>query len=128
LVQQTTSGITIKVETAYQANQSDLANSEYIFAYRITIVNNNKQAVQLLSRVWQIVDGCGQIRKVEGLGVVGEQPVIKPFESYVYTSACQLPTEVGKMSGYYNMIDLYNHQNFIVTIPSFQLVAPFIHN
>ncbi len=128
MVQQVTNGVSVSVETFYQAAQSNPVNSEYLFAYRITIENLSAVPVQLLSRHWYIVDSNGSNREVEGEGVVGEQPIIDPGESYQYVSAANLRSEIGKMYGTYSMVSLYDKKGFTVNIPEFQLVAPFKMN
>lgn len=128
MVQQVTNGVSVSVETFYQAAQSNPVNSEYLFAYRITIENLSAVPVQLLSRHWYIVDSNGSNREVEGEGVVGEQPIIEPGESYQYVSAANLRSEIGKMFGTYNMVSMYDKKSFTVNIPEFQLVAPFKMN
>jgi ApaG protein len=124
MVQRVTEGVNIMVETFYQPDQSNPANSEYLFSYRITIENLTDHPVKLISRHWHILDSNGTHREVEGDGVVGRQPIIMPAESYQYTSAANLQSEIGKMYGVYHMENLYNRKKLKVTIPEFQLVAP----
>ncbi len=119
-----TEGIKISVETFYQPDQSNPAQSEFMFAYRITIENNNTFPVQLLSRYWYISDSNGSKREVEGEGVVGVQPKIMAGEKYQYISGCNLRSEIGTMVGAYIMQNLYNKQTFEVQIPQFKLVVP----
>lgn len=128
MVQQVTNGVSVSVETFYQAAQSNPVNSEYLFAYRITIENLSAVPVQLLSRHWYIVDSNGSNREVEGEGVVGEQPIIEPGDSYQYVSAANLRSDIGKMFGTYDMVSMYDKKSFTVNIPEFQLVAPFKMN
>ena len=89
------------VETFYQPAQSNPTNSEFLFAYRITIENLTQQPFRLLSRHWYIFESNATQREVEGDGVVGEQPVIQPGENYQYTSGANLTSEIGKMYGTY---------------------------
>jgi ApaG protein len=128
MVQQVTEGVSVTVETFYQPNQSNPVNSEFLFAYRITIENLSTMPIQLISRHWHIVDSNGTEREVEGEGVVGQQPIIQPSENYQYVSAANLRSDIGKMYGTYQMINLYNKKTFDVSIPEFQLVAPFKMN
>ena len=128
MVQQVTEGVSVTVETFYQPNQSNPVNSEFLFAYRITIENLSTMPVQLISRHWHIVDSNGTEREVEGEGVVGQQPIIQPGENYQYVSAANLRSDIGKMYGTYQMVNLYNKKTFDVSIPEFQLVAPFKMN
>ncbi len=127
MVQQVTKGVSITVETFYQTEQSNPLSSEYLHAYRITIENQSSNPVQLLSRHWYIADSYygTKLREVEGDGVVGEQPIIQPGESYQYISACNLRSDVGKMYGTYQMENLFDKTKFTVDIPEFKLLAPF---
>jgi ApaG protein len=118
-------GVKITVENAYQPEYSDPAQQEYLFAYKITIENNNSFPVQLLRRYWFIADSTGENREVEGEGVVGVQPVINPGKSYQYISTCNLQSELGKMKGMYLLENLHNKKTFEVIIPEFQLQVPF---
>ena len=117
-------GIEVTVETFYQADYSNPLKGEFMFAYRITIENHNKFTVKLLRRHWFIFDINAEHREVEGEGVVGVQPVLLPGENYQYVSGCNLKTEMGRMSGSYQMENENNKQLFSVNIPSFDLVAP----
>ena len=123
-MQLVTEGVNIMVETFYQPAQSNPLNSEYLFAYRITIENLTIYPVRLLSRHWHILDSNGTHREVEGEGVVGEQPVINPGDSYQYTSGANLHTEIGKMYGSYQMENIFNKKKLTITIPEFKLVVP----
>ncbi|MBL7701838.1 MAG: Co2+/Mg2+ efflux protein ApaG [Ferruginibacter sp.] len=125
MISKISEGITISVETYYQPEYSNPVSSEFMFAYRITIENNNIFPVQLLSRHWFIYDSNGTMREVEGEGVVGVQPQINPGESYQYVSGCNLRSEIGKMSGTYQMENVNNKKGFNVIIPSFDMCAPF---
>lgn len=124
MVQLVTEGISIMVETFYQPTQSNPLNSEYLFAYRITIENQTLYPVKLLSRHWHIVDSNGTHREVQGEGVVGRQPIIEPGNTYQYTSASGLRSDMGKMYGSYLIENLFNKKKFTVTIPEFQLIVP----
>jgi ApaG protein len=125
MIQQVTEGVSITVETFYQPAQSNPVGSEYLFAYRITIENLSSMPVKLLRRHWHIVDSNGSVREVEGEGVVGQQPIIEPGQSYQYVSAANLRSEIGKMYGTYQMENMYNKRLLTVNIPEFQLIAPF---
>ncbi len=124
MVHLVTEGISIMVETFYQPTQSNPLNSEYLFAYRITIENQTMYPVKLLSRHWHIKDSNGTHREVQGEGVVGRQPIIEPGDSYQYTSAAGLRSDIGKMYGTYLIENLFNKKKFTVTIPEFQLLVP----
>ncbi len=123
MVQQITEGVNIMVESFYQTAQSNPLTSEYLFAYRITIENLSAHPVKLLSRHWHIVDSNGTHREVEGDGVVGQQPVITPGDSYQYTSAANLNSDIGKMYGTYTVENLFNKRKIKVSIPEFQLIV-----
>lgn len=124
MVQQVTEGVCIRVETFYQPAQSNPLSSEYLFAYRITIENQTIYPVKLLSRHWHIIDSNGTHREVEGEGVVGQQPVITPGNSYQYTSAVNLNSDIGKMYGTYLVENLFNKRKLTVNIPEFHLLVP----
>ncbi len=124
MVHLVTEGISIMVETFYQPTQSNPLNSEYLFAYRITIENQTLYPVKLLSRHWHIIDSNGTHREVQGEGVVGRQPIIEPGDSYQYTSAAGLRSDIGKMYGTYLIENLFNKKKFTVLIPEFQLLVP----
>lgn len=125
MVSKISEGIKISVETYYQPEYSNPLNSEYMFAYRITIENSNVFPVKLLSRHWFIYDSSNNMREVEGEGVVGVQPVIETGASYQYISGCNLRSEIGKMNGTYILENVHNRKTFEVIIPSFQLQVPF---
>ena len=112
------------VETFYQAGQSNPLTSQYLFAYRITIENLTIYPVKLISRHWHIIDSNGTHREVEGEGVIGQQPVIGPGDSYRYTSAANLQSDMGKMYGSYLMENLFNKKKLRIAIPEFQLIVP----
>ncbi len=119
-----TQGIKISVDTRYRPDHSNPANGHYVFAYHIRIDNFSENTVQLLSRQWLIFDSEGSHRQVEGDGVVGEQPIIAPGQSYSYVSGCNLHTDMGSMRGHYTMLRQNDESTFRVDIPEFQLVAP----
>lgn len=121
-------GIRVSVETFYQADYSNPLQSEFMFAYRITLENHNGFPVKLHRRHWHIFDSNGSYREVEGEGVVGVQPVIQTGESYQYVSGCNLRTEMGKMKGTYQMENMHNKKMFDVSIPSFEMIVPAKNN
>lgn len=128
MISKISEGVEVSVETYYQPDYSNLLQSEFMFAYRITIENQNLFPVKLLRRHWQIFDSNGSLREVEGEGVVGVQPVINPGERYQYVSGCNLRTEMGKMSGIYQMENLLSKKMFNVNIPAFEMIVPFKNN
>ena len=125
MVSEISEGVQISVETFYQAEYSNVANNEYMFAYRITIENTNGFPVKLLYRNWSIYDSIGTTREVEGEGVIGVQPIINSGERYQYVSGCNLNSEMGKMKGKYLFENLHNKTQFSAVIPSFEMVTPF---
>ncbi len=128
MISKISEGVKISVETFYQQDYSNPLQSEFMFAYRITIENHNSFSVKLLSRHWYILDSNGEHREVEGEGVVGMQPVINPGDEYQYISGCNLHTEMGRMHGTYLMENLDTSQLFEVNIPAFEMIAPFKYN
>ncbi|HUS01948.1 MAG TPA: Co2+/Mg2+ efflux protein ApaG [Chitinophagaceae bacterium] len=125
MVSKISEGVTISVETFYQPDYSNPQSSEFMFAYRITIENNNSFPVKLLRRHWFIFDSDATHREVEGEGVIGNQPEINSGEKYQYISGCNLRTELGKMHGTYTMENLNNKKLFSVNIPAFEMTVPF---
>ena len=103
--------------------QSDPENDRYIFAYTITITNTGQIAAQLVSRHWIITDAHNTIQEVRGLGVVGQQPLLQPGESYEYTSGSSLTTPIGTMKGTYQMV-AEDGTHFEAEIPEFVLATP----
>ncbi len=115
--------ISIQVNTAYLAEQSDPASDRYVFAYTITIANTGTVAAQLISRHWIITDAEDVTQEVKGLGVVGEQPLLQPGESFEYTSGTAMATPVGTMRGSYQMV-AEDGNKFDAEIPVFTLSMP----
>lgn len=115
--------IQVSVKVRYLAEQSDEADNRFVFAYTITLSNEGAQAVKLLSRHWIITDTNQHVQEVKGKGVVGEQPTINPGQSFEYTSGTVLATQVGTMSGSYQMA-LEEGGEFSVPIPQFVLSVP----
>ncbi len=119
----TTREIAVSVEPVYDEAHSSPGSSQYFWAYRVTIENQGRETVQLLSRHWMITNGRGEFTEVKGPGVVGEQPVLKPGQSYVYTSGCPLNTPSGMMGGAYQM-ETASGEQFDIEIPTFSLDIP----
>jgi ApaG protein len=128
MVSKITEGIKVIVEQFYQPDYSNPVQQEYMFAYRVTIENNNSFPVQLLRRHWFIQDSNTEQREVEGEGVIGVQPVIAPQSQYQYISGCNLKSEIGQMFGTYLMVNVHSREQFSVKIPVFQMEAPFKRN
>lgn len=123
MYQATTRNIAVTVKPIYLEDQSSPEESHYVWAYQVTIENNGRDTVQLLNRYWRIVDSLGRVQEVRGAGVVGEQPVLGPGESFEYTSGTPLPTPSGIMGGTYEM-EGPGGERFPVTIPTFSLDTP----
>ena len=117
--------IKVDVETRYIEEQSNPEQNYYVFAYTITIQNQGQQTAQLLTRHWVITDSNHKIQEVRGDGVVGEQPILKPGEQFVYTSGTMLETSVGTMKGSYQM-ESADGSKFDATIEEFVLSTPRI--
>ena len=120
----TTRGIRVSVMCEYAPDRSRPAQQQWFFLYTITIANNGGDTVQLLSRHWIITDGSGHVEEVKGPGVIGQQPVLTPGESFTYTSGCSLGTAFGTMEGTYQMV-AGNGEAFDVTIAPFTLSEPY---
>jgi len=120
---ETTRSIIITVKPFYLEDQSSPAEDHYVWAYHVRIENQGEETVQLRTRHWKITDGRGQVQEVRGPGVVGEQPVLGPGESFEYTSGTPLPTPSGIMVGSYQM-ETPGGENFSVRIPAFSLDSP----
>jgi ApaG protein len=115
--------IGVSTQTQYIPDQSDEASERFVFAYTITIRNTGTVPAQLVSRHWIITDAGNQVQEVRGLGVVGAQPLLKPGESFEYTSGTAIATPVGTMRGTYQMVAEDGTQ-FDATIPEFTLAVP----
>jgi ApaG protein len=115
--------ITVAARTAFIPDQSDVNNGRYVFAYTITITNTGSLPAQLVSRHWIITDSNNQVQEVRGLGVVGEQPTLRPNESFQYTSGTAIATPVGTMRGTYQMV-AEDGMQFDASIPEFTLSMP----
>jgi len=115
--------IIVKVDTEYLRQESEPENSRFVFAYQITIHNRGNEPTQLLSRHWVVTDGNEGKKVYRGMGVVGEQPLIAPGQSYQYTSGIVLDTPVGTMQGHYSMRDPEG-RSYDVPIEPFLLSTP----
>ncbi len=115
--------ISVQVEPLYLPSESEPDRSRYIFAYTVTIQNHGETAAQLLTRRWTITDSNGRVQEVEGEGVVGKQPYLKPGEGFQYTSGTMLETPFGMMEGSYQMVT-DNGENFDAAIQPFTLSGP----
>lgn len=115
--------ILVEASPHFIAEQSAPDQDRYVFAYTITITNAGEQPAKLLTRHWLITDANGKIQEVRGDGVVGEQPYLKPGESFRYTSGAILETPVGTMHGSYTL-RAEDGDNFDTSIPKFTLSIP----
>ncbi len=115
--------ISVQPRVTFVEDQSDPAKHHFVFAYTITVTNTGSVAAQLVSRHWIITDGENRVQEVKGPGVVGQQPVLKPGESFEYTSGASIPTAVGTMRGSYQMV-AEDGTTFDAPIPPFTLSIP----
>ncbi|MBN8485491.1 MAG: Co2+/Mg2+ efflux protein ApaG [Sphingomonadales bacterium] len=118
-----TEGITVRVAVNFLPEQSRIEAGKWFWVYHIRIENGSDETVQLLTRHWRITDGRGMVNFVDGDGVVGEQPVLKPGQSHDYVSGCPLTTPMGSMEGHYTFVRR-DGEKFAVAIPFFPLAAP----
>lgn len=121
---ETTRGVTVSVQTAYLAEQSDPDEGSWVWAYKVRIENAGPETVQLLRRTWRITDAQGRMQTVEGPGVVGKQPVLRPGQAFEYTSGTPLGTASGFMTGAYHMIVVATGESFDAAVPAFSLDSP----
>jgi ApaG protein len=119
-----TNNVRVEVESKYAPDQSQPFEDHWFFLYTVRITNEGDDTVQLLSRHWIITDSSGHIEEVRGPGVVGEQPVLAPGESFQYTSGCPLRTSAGVMKGTYQMVT-EGGDHFDVEIAPFALREPY---
>jgi ApaG protein len=116
-------GIDISTRTKYLELQSEPAKNSYAFSYTITILNHRDEPVRLLNRHWVITDQNNKVEEVNGKGVVGQQPVIQPGESFEYSSGTIIGSEIGDMRGSYTM-ETANGTQFEAPVPLFVLAIP----
>jgi len=116
-------GFIIQTQVKYLPEQSDESGNRFVFTYTISITNLGKVAAKLISRHWIITDTYNHVQEVRGQGVVGEQPLLKPNQSFEYTSGTLLATQVGTMSGSYQM-QAEDGTEFEIDIPQFVLSVP----
>ena len=115
--------IRVTVRPFFLEDQSSQDEGRYVWAYHVRIENEGSDTVQLRNRYWRITDSLGRVQEVRGAGVVGEQPVLKPGESFEYTSGTPLPTPSGIMVGSYQ-IESQSGDRFDVAVPAFSLDSP----
>jgi ApaG protein len=123
-----TQDIEVEVLVKHDTANSSPIQSRYVFVYNIWIRNFSTEAIQLISRHWKIRNGYGEVKNVDGLGVIGEQPTIGINCQFKYNSYCLLETPTGTMSGHYGVIQLSDNTFFEVKIPEFSLYYPGLSN
>jgi len=119
-----TRSIRVSVEPIFLEEQSSPTDDHYVWAYQVKIENDGKETVQLVNRHWRITDAQGRMQEVEGEGVVGEQPTLKPGQAFEYTSGTPLGTPSGIMMGSYEM-ETPGGERFDIDIPAFSLDSPY---
>ncbi|APF36321.1 Co2+/Mg2+ efflux protein ApaG [Chelatococcus daeguensis] len=120
-----TKGIRVTVEPRFLEDESSPRDGRFFWSYTVEIVNLSAETVQLKTRHWTITDGEGRSQEVHGPGVIGEEPILEPGESFTYTSGCPLSTAHGTMVGSYDMIT-QRGERFPVDIPLFPLDSPYV--
>ena len=120
-----TRGIRVEVRPLFLDDQSSPSESRFVWAYRVRVENKGREAVQLMRRTWRITDAHGRVQLVHGAGVIGEQPVLEPGESFEYTSGTPLDTPSGFMAGQYHFVVTASGEAFDAEIPLFSLDSPY---
>lgn len=128
MITQVTKGIKVSIQTTFEGTFFKNYKMHYAFGYTITIENQSKDTVQLVSRHWDVFDSLKEQETIDGEGVIGKKPVIKPGKSHTYSSGCLLASPIGAMKGHYNMMNLSTSQHIEVEVPTFKLAAPFALN
>jgi len=128
MVSQITKGIKISVLTSFEGTYFKNYKIHFAFSYHVTIENQSKDSVQLTTRHWEIYDALNTLEVVDGEGVIGKKPVLKPGEKHTYNSGCLLSSPFGAMSGYFTMVNFTTTKSFKVIVPTFKLSAPFALN
>lgn len=124
MYEQKTNNVKVRVEPEFLSEQSSPADNRYIWAYTVEIENCSQDDLQVVDRLWKIADRDGQVQEVRGEGVVGEKPVLKPGETFRYTSGAPLTAPSAVMLGSYG-VETENGERFDVEIPAFSLDSPF---
>ena len=128
MIQQITKGIKISVDVKSEGSFLKESSLHHAFVYFITIENQSKDVVQLLSRHWKILESTNRPQYVNGYGILGKKPILKPGEIHTYKSGSLITSPMGSMSGTYIMINFSTAQKFNVEVPSFKLNVPYILN
>jgi ApaG protein len=119
-----TRNIRVSVESEFAPERSNPHQNQWFFLYTIRITNEGRETVQLLSRHWIITNAMGEVKEVQGPGVIGKKPMLEPGESFEYTSGCPLTTPFGSMRGTYQMVTT-GKEHFEIEIPAFTLTEPY---
>ena len=128
MINQVTKGIKISVDTKYKGIHHRNSKLYHVFSYIIRIENTSSDTVKLTDRFWKIYDTLNTTEIVTGKGVIGQTPVLKPNDTYTYSSGCFLESNIGAMTGFYTMINLETFEQFKVIVPTFQLSTPLGSN
>jgi len=128
MVQQVTNGIKISITSNFEGTNYRNYRLYYAFSYQVSIENQSNETIQLLARHWEIFDSLNNTEVVEGSGVIGKKPILKPSQIHTYSSNCFLTSPIGAMSGFYTMVNFATTKTFKVNIPTFQLMVSNIHN
>ncbi|MDG1743124.1 MAG: Co2+/Mg2+ efflux protein ApaG [Polaribacter sp.] len=128
MTNQVTKGIKISVDTKYRGTSFRNSKLYHVFSYVINIENRSSETVKLTDRFWKIYDTLNTTEIVSGEGVVGQTPILKPNDTYTYSSGCFLESNMGAMKGFYTMINLDTFEQFKVIVPTFQLSTPLVSN
>lgn len=120
--------MTVSVQVQFDGDVKDGNTIKFVFTYQISIYNSLDQDVQLLDRKWNIFDSVGDHHTVEGEGVIGQQPIIHPNHTFIYSSWCPIQSPMGYMEGHYTMLNLATGEKFNILIPRFILRADWINN
>lgn len=125
MVTEITEGVRVSVEAEYQPEYSSPSQYHYVFTYRVSIENNSLKTIQVMRREWHIQDAGYKNREVTGAGIVGQQPIIEPGNTHQYVSGCNLKSGIGCMYGTYQIERLVDGKILNISIPIFQMIAPF---
>ena len=128
MICQLTQGVEVSVKSFYEGNFKSNEGNIDVFKYHIVIKNNSEHTIKLLKRHWLIFDAADSNYEVEGNGIVGAQPILRPGDKHSYQSGTQLKAPIGAMKGRYLFKRMIDDEVFFVEIPKFQLIAPFIAN
>ena len=124
MINHVTKGIKVSVRTGFDGSYFKNYSLHFSFNYTIIITNQSKNTVQLKTRHWRVFDSLSSDIIIDGEGVVGKKPLLKPGDSYKYSSGCLITSPVGAMRGFYNMVDVNSGKKFKAYIPTFKLNAP----